>query len=114
MSTFPTPLKPVDPAARLAELEEDIGLERDASRRMGVAVYFTAGDCLRCIRDEQLFKARGHRTFGGYLRKRWRMSDAEAAWIMDATDGSQRILRFVRGLDGTKPVQPVEDRTPES
>lgn len=53
---FPTPLKPIDTATRLAAMEEDIGLERDVSRRMNVAVYFTAGDCLRTIRDEQLLK----------------------------------------------------------
>lgn len=95
-STVPTPLKPTDPVERLAGLEVEIEVERTASRRMNVAMYLTAGDCLRTIRDERLFRVRGHRTFGGYLRKRWRMSDAEAGWIMDCTDESRRLLRFVR------------------
>ncbi len=106
-STVPTPLKPIDPAVRLAELEMDIGVERDASRRMNVAVYFTAGDCLRTIRDERLFTVRGHRTFGGYLRKRWRMCDEEADWIIACTDESQRLFRIVRAQAGSPPCAPV-------
>jgi len=95
--TAPTQLKPIDPAARLAELEMDIGPERNQSRATIVAMYFTAGDCLRTIRDERLFTVRGHRTIGGYLRKRWRMSNEEAEWVMDCTERSQHALRVARG-----------------
>jgi hypothetical protein len=105
---LPTPIKQVDPAARLAELEEDIGLERDAGRRLNAEVYFTAGDCLRAIRDEELYRVRKHRTFGAYLRARWRMSDEEAEWIMNCTDESQRILKFVREHEGKPVVRAVD------
>jgi len=92
----PTPIRPLDPEKLLRELESDIRVERESSRRFNVAIYFTAGDCLRRIRDEKLYKARNHRTFGGYLRKRWRMSDEEAEWIMNVTSESQRLMVAIR------------------
>ncbi len=108
-----TPIRPIDPATLLVELESDIGVEREASRKHNIAVYFTAGDCLRRIRDEKLYTVRRHRTFGAYLRKRWRMSDEEAEWIIGATDKSQRLIgalrRHVEGKTGPRALDKPKD-----
>jgi hypothetical protein len=103
--TVPTPLKPVDRAKRLAELEEEIRCERDMSAKFGTGLYFKSGICLKAIRDEELYRERWLSTFRSYLQAVWRMSDEECACIIECSEGSQKILRFVREHEGKGPVR---------
>lgn len=105
---IPAPLRPVDRAKRLTELEEEIRFEREMSERYDVALFFKAGNCLRAIRDEELYRERWLNTFRSYLQACWRMSEEECAFIMECSDGSERILKFVRGLEGKPAVRAVD------
>lgn len=106
--SVPTPIKPVDRAKRLAELEEEIECERKMSEKYDTGLYFKAGTCLKAIRDEELYRERWLSTFRSYLQAVWRMSDEECAFIMDCTDGSQRILKRVREHEGKNGPTAVE------
>ena len=55
-----------DPAVALALIECEVHMEQ------GLASVRKAA--FRRIRDEELYRARGHRSFSAYLKKRWMKS----------------------------------------
>ena len=76
-----------DPAADRRKRMEDLA----SQVTHGLRNFAKAGDALRTIRDEQLFRCT-HKTFEAFCLERWNLSEAHATRLIQAADVVRNCL----------------------
>jgi hypothetical protein len=64
----------------------------------GESALLKSGECLQEIRDKQLFKLDGHKTFNQYVKDHWGFTSRHANYMIASRDVCHEILKLVNNL----------------
>jgi hypothetical protein len=74
-----------EPVPEATEAERERFAELEAAIELGPGAFAEVGHALLEIQQRRLYRSAGHRTFAGYVSKRWDLSSAHAYRQIDAS-----------------------------
>jgi hypothetical protein len=94
------------------QLERSALAECEAVIERGFQTFWEVGRALVRIRDEELFRAAGYRSFAAYCRRRW--DQGHACRLIDAADAMDNLLPMGNNLpENERQVRPLTRLEPD-